>query len=592
MASTAAERKVDMGWPGAVPTWAVRVTVALAQAAALWLVARSPGVHRWPATDPAAFEAALLACLSGPTAAMLAVGKAGAARALAWGLAVSAAAAGLGWYDAGWSVPVPAATATYGIEAALPSLRLGVILPLALLVANAILMASLRAKKGRAPYSSYYDAAWKQGIQVAAAFTFAAALWGVLWLGALLFMAVGIEAVRKLLSDDWFAYPATTLAVATAIHATDVRPALFEGARSVVVAPLSWLLPVLATVCAAFLACLPFTGLEALREAHAASYTLLSASVGLLALLNAWSRDGSDESTRADTALTWAATACMAALALLAAHGIGVRVAEYGWTPERVLAAAAGTMALAYSAGYLLALWPRLGTDAFRATNVACAWLAVALGLALCTPVADPGRISAADQVARLSAGTTAAGAFDMDALGWGMGRWGRVALAGLARDSKDAPTRDAANVVLAQPRRGRMATRASAAARPEDPGPRVSMLPEGTQPPGTMDTEWFRSAGGPLPGCATPYGHRCQARFADLGRGADDLVVTDGTTVNLYERSAAGAWSAIGTSALPGPCRVAEDALSGAVTGVAHAVPDLVVGGRTVTMVPVGGCP
>jgi len=76
----------------------------------------------------------------------------------------------------------------------------------------------------------------------------------LLWLGAELFDLIGIDFFTRLLEHKWFAIPATSLAVAAAVHVTDVRAGLVRGARTLLLVLLSWLLPLMAIIVAGSIA--------------------------------------------------------------------------------------------------------------------------------------------------------------------------------------------------------------------------------------------------------------------------------------------------------------------------------------------------
>src|SRR5262249_33702696 len=72
-------------------------------------------------------------------------------------------------------------------------------------------------------------------------------------------------------------------------------------------------------------------------------------------------------------------------------------------------------------------------------TNLVAAFIIPAAILALLTPIADPARISVADQVARLESGRTPPERFDFAFLRFGSGRYGNEALDRLKR-KQDGP--------------------------------------------------------------------------------------------------------------------------------------------------------
>ncbi len=122
-----------------------------------------------------------------------------------------------------------------------------------------------------------------------------------------------------------------------------------------------------------------------------------------------------------------------------------LRVAQYGWTVERIATAATILIALCYAFGYAAAAvlsllggaWMRL----VARVNVVTAFVVLAVLLAMFTPLGDPARLAVNSQVARLKAGTVPAATFDYDYLKAEGGRYGRAALGELAAGNFGADT-------------------------------------------------------------------------------------------------------------------------------------------------------
>src|SRR5262249_42906326 len=134
------------------------------------------------------------------------------------------------------------------------------------------------------------------------------------------------------------------------------------------------------------------------------------------------------------------AAVALVPLVALAAYGLTLRVEQYGWAPQRIIASACIAVAACYALGYVLAAArPRAFLATLETTNIVAAFIILAAILALLTPIADPARISVADQVARLESGRTAPERFDFAFLRFGSGRYGNEALERLKR-KQDGP--------------------------------------------------------------------------------------------------------------------------------------------------------
>ncbi|MEM8789645.1 MAG: DUF4153 domain-containing protein, partial [Pseudomonadota bacterium] len=140
--------------------------------------------------------------------------------------------------------------------------------------------------------------------------------------------------------------------------------------------------------------------------------------------------------------MVWAARLTAAVLPLtcaIAAYALWLRVAEYGWTPERVLAALAAGVA---AAGALpVAATALLGGTGWRdRARTGLGWAlaaSVALGLLWFTPLLNAQRISAQSQLARLADGRIDAAKYDF----WPLAReWGAAGTTALAAFQATGP--------------------------------------------------------------------------------------------------------------------------------------------------------
>jgi hypothetical protein len=431
---------------------------------------------------------------------------------------------------------------------------------------------------------------WKQGVQLALAGCFVALFWAMLWLGAELFRLIKIELLADLIKRRWFWVPVTTLAFTYALHVTDMRAALVRGTRTLALSLLSWLLPVMTLITVAFLLTLPFTGLEPLWSTRRATAILLAAAGALIFLINDAYQGGDVQDTIAGI-VRYSGT--IAALALvpvvvLAAYALALRVGQYGWTPDRIIALACVAVAGCYALGYALAA-VRRGTwlESIELTNVAAAYVILAALLALLTPIADPARLSVADQVARLELGKVSPDQFDFVFLRFLSGRYGEQALEKL-KTKQDGPNAgrisQKANEALdwrtraqADPRIGR--------ATPQSRAANITVLNSGAALPDSFAQQNWESIPRPylLPRCLTADA-KCEAILADLdGDGAPEILLfTMPTGVAAAFKSAAdGKWAFLGTIA-NAHCAGVRDALrAGKFETVTPLLKEIEVGGQ-----------
>ncbi|MCX7384919.1 MAG: DUF4153 domain-containing protein [Alphaproteobacteria bacterium] len=571
------------------PILVTRLAIAAVQAIALYLLIEAATDNQtWPATQPELFKPLVLVAGYVPLIVLCGLGQV-AGRALAgWAVAAVVILAGLGWHDAARGA-VPAYPTQ---DMFWPSWHLLLVVPPLLFVLHVLVTDALAARRLVPPYRQHFDSAWKIGLQALLAGGFVAVFWAMLWLGAGLFTLLDVTAVSELLQKQWFYTPATTLAVAIAVHATDVQPALIRGTRTMVVVLFAWLLPLLALILLGFLACLPILSLATLWNTHFAARLLLSAAVLMVALINAAYQDGT---TARPAVLRWAAM--LGALELLplvglAAWALGLRVGQYGWTTERVLAATAILIAACHAVGYAAAVFRRPWLKGLERTNEATAWFAVAAALVLFSPLADPSRLMVTNQLGRLARGEVTPERFDYRALRFDGARWGQAALAALAAAPETASRAKAA--LALHTRFGDPQQPTSAEGR----AARIDVTPAGrTLPPALLaDNAPWLSTLPPYSCLSQTNTPNCQARFIRLAPDQDEVVLFIARpSAFILAPGADGAWHV--QSELTGKlhCPALTKALtSGDITMAPHGQPDILVGTTRFSITPPrsGDCP
>ena len=468
-------------------------------------------------------------------------------------------------------------------------------------VAHSLVLAGAHDRRPVAHYSTCFETAWKLAIQLLFSAMFVAGVWLVMWLGDALFDLLKLNFVEELLRQSWFSVPLVCLAFSSAMHTTDVRPAIVRGIRSLLLVLMAWILPIAVLLVGGFLAALPFTGLQALWQTRHATAVLLASCAVLVVLVNAAFQAGDAADSLARSVHVAARIACLLLLplALLGIYALALRVGDYGWTPDRVVAAACLAVALFYAVGYLLAAMAREGPwlDGLRHVNVAAAFLSLAVALAMFTPVADPARIAVNDQVARLERGAVSAAQFDYGFLRFHGARYGMQALQALsARDVGPQPpdVRSRATAALKLRYEG-----AEAAAAPADIARNLQVWPKGAQlPQGLLQQDLGgRGQTTAVPACLRVAGSSCDAIVLDAdGDGRQEVLLVgqtrrDGTAL-MAERD--GSWKVIARPGLQlAGCRALLERLrAGEFSLVAPGLRDIEAGGQRIYLVPADGPP
>ncbi len=295
----------------------------------------------------------------------------------------------------------------------------------------------------RFPYAEVHGHAWTNVVLWCACWLFVGVVFALAWLLSALFELIGLHFLRDLLQHNWFNALLFGGGFGAALGLLRERDTVVRLLQRVVTAVLAVLAPVLGVGLLIFLVSLPFTGLHALWEAtKSTTPILLSCVIGALILANAVIGNGEDEEAT-NPVLRFGAMALAAAalpLAVIAGIATGLRINQYGLTPDRLWAVVFVALASAYGLAYFVALLRgRIGWAAYtRPANLRLAFVVAALGLFLATPILSFNALSTADQLARLESGKITPEKFDWAALAFDFGDPGKAALKRLA-SSKNA---------------------------------------------------------------------------------------------------------------------------------------------------------
>jgi hypothetical protein len=541
---------------------AARLVIGLAQGIALHLLYLAAEKGVWPATHGMVFAPLLLIAWFVPVILLLGLGNMRLRTLVAWGIAVTLLLGGLAVHDIARGGEASDSYWIWGVHAAgaprlFPSPILVPFITIGLFIAQALIVAGDADRKLIAFYHRHFDAAWKHGVQLALAGVFVGVFWLLLWLGAGLFKLINIEFFARFIEHRWFALPVTTLALACAIHVTDVRAGIVRGMRTLILILASWLLPLLVLIVAGFLASLPFTGLAPLWSTRFATALLLTAAAALVVLVNAAYQDGDGEHAppRLIRYAGSLAALTLTPLVAIAGYALALRVEQHAWTTDRIVAAACVLVGACYALGYGWAVLRRgAWLKPIEACNIATAFVVLGVLLALFTPLADPARISVASQLARLETGKVAADKFDFAYLRFQGARYGMAALERL-KDTAEGPNseviRRGAAQALAQKYPGE---RSVVEATPEQRSANITVYPATrTLPDAFLKQNWGanQSSSWSLPQCLVEDTSKCEAHFLDLDSdGTDEILLIDLSrpwVARVFKQADDGAWRDIG---------------------------------------------
>jgi hypothetical protein len=515
---------------------AMRIAIGVAAGLALWGLHEAADDRAWPAGQPGVFGALAAVATFAPFVLLGGLAALRGRTLVLWSLAAAAVLALLGWHDMGRRDEIGG---HLWLSVELMAFGAG-----GLFVAHELVAAGDAERRLIARYPTYFETAWKHGVQIVLSAGFVGVFWLLLFLGASLFRVIGIRTIEEVIREPWFAFAATAGMFAAAIQLTDVRAGLIRGIRTVALTLLSWLLPVLAVLAAAFLLALPFTGLEPLWKTRSAAGILLSAAATLIVLINAAYQDGEPDGIvpivlRGTTRL---AAVLLAPLVVLSGYALWLRIGQYGLTPDRVVGIAFTAAGAVYAAGYAFAaLRPGRWMRRLELTNLVAAFVVLALLLAIFTPLADPARLSVDNQMARLASGKVTAAKFDYDFLRFDGQRYGREALELLVARGGEVGRR-AATALATDARRAVDPTRP-----PEGFGDSIIVWPRGAAlPPG------FLAAGTLQPGAlayrCSSGDARCDATSLDMnGDGHVEVLLAQGRELVVYGERPGLGWRELG---------------------------------------------
>lgn len=299
---------------------------------------------------------------------------------------------------------------------------------------------SLRVHNDITRYSYFYQSVWHNVLVLLVIFITNGLTWLVLLLWSELFKLVGITFFKTLFfSSDWFIYLTLGLVTALAVILARTQSRLIDSIQKLFTLIATGLLPLVSLLTLLFIITLPFAGLNAISR-HISAAGLLLTLAFLQLLLMAVVCDPQKAS------IPWAGplrylikTALLVTplYVLIAAWALWLRVAQYGWTAERLHGALAVVVLLVWSLGYFVSIVWRKGQNPLvlqGKVNLAVSLLVLVILVLLNSPVLDSMRISVNSHMARYQSGKNTPDQVSIYMLEQS-GRYGRAALESLKSD-------------------------------------------------------------------------------------------------------------------------------------------------------------
>lgn len=305
----------------------------------------------------------------------------------------------------------------------------------------------VRIEKPNSPvnYPDLHDAIWQNTITVVLTLLIAGLMWGILSLGAGLFKLIGIDFFYNLFFEHQiFTYLANSLVLAIGVLICRTNSKLIITVRKLLSLVVKGLLALLSFFALIFIFSLPFTGINTLAKQWSSATTLLTTMSLLLALLvNAVYLSADNNKKKPyPRAIRYIINGSLLALpiyAILSTYYLGLRIVQYGWTPERLWAAVVVGLSLCLSLAYATAVVRKNTIWLHSLGNINKKMMClIAAILILCnSPIIDPYRISVNDQMQRYATGKISPDNLDLIMLRFDAGRRGNDALQALRHDAK-----------------------------------------------------------------------------------------------------------------------------------------------------------
>ncbi len=348
-------------------------------------------------------------------------------------------------------------------------------------------------------YPNLHDRAWMNVVLWSACWLFTGIFWLLIYLIGQLFALIGIDAIKDLMGESWFGMVLTGAAFGAAAGLMRDREKILITLQTVVRRVLSVLAPILGAALVLFLLSMLATGLSPLWEATKSTTPIvISAVIVAIILANAAIGDSPDDEAKMPI-IRWGTMALgvtLLPLGIIAAVSTGLRVNQYGLTPDRLWAVVFGGIACAYGFAYLVVLIrKRSGWMAdIRPVNVRLAIGLCVLAFILAMPIINFGAWSTASQLARLESGKVSAEKFDWTAMRFDFGPSGQAAVEQLAKSGKTPAIKLAAAKALKLEDRWSGGNEMQVATKAEQFLKRVKILPVAVPIPDMLATAIVRN--------------------------------------------------------------------------------------------------
>lgn len=419
---------------------AIRLSISLVQGAAVWLLYQSRHSLFWSTTNEELFSSLLATTVFVPVLATAGVGNLRPKTLSLWLGCAAALCLWLGWHALFRQTPIPLDRRNdfAWVDFYVP--MIGVFF-----VAHTLIAAADADRRVIANATTYFEVAWKQVAQVTLACALISTLWSMLHLCARLLQSIDVSILTDVITTSWVWIPVTTVIAALAFDLVDRHTAPILTLTKLVLRWISWLLLLAVPFALAYLI---FPAIAEHTLPWSAKYgivDLLGIAGILIFLINVRNLEGEPRTSLSRVLLyaRFATVFLVLCLVVVAAMRLGMMYLQFGWLPLGVIVFAWFLVLACHAIGYALtAIRSGLRLEGLAAVNAVSAMVTVVLTIALLSPVADPARLSVANQLNRLASGQVAPDKFDYLMLRYEGVRYGWQALEHLKgrQEGADAP--------------------------------------------------------------------------------------------------------------------------------------------------------
>lgn len=407
------------------------IILALLQGAALTVLYRSIEYDFWPGTDPVWLTSLVTFAISFPLLTFLCVSHDNWRRTLLFTGTFSLLLALLGAHVGLQQKP---ADLFNNWQAQTAFIVTGLVAAF-----KALMYCQHYISHSKITYARLFKLSWRNFLIFGLSWLFTLIFWGILYLGAGLFSALGIEMFLDLLAEDWFIIPVLNLAFGFAIIVFRNIQATIDNIASLLQTLVKFLLPMLTLVSLSFLVALPFTGLEPLWKTGSGTLLILWLLTLTLFFVNTVYQDEAHQRPYGTMLhrLIFFGVACLPIYSLIAAYGLWLRVDQYGWSVDRAWAVLIWALLSCFAFGYFYGIIKH--RDHWLATlsqvNVSMGALVLVAMLLVNSPILNFQQIAAQSQLARLESGELTFDQFDFNYFEYKLGRQGYIRIQQLKED-------------------------------------------------------------------------------------------------------------------------------------------------------------